>query len=174
MSWDREKKNSLMRENRLHGTALNWRARLDSTREATIQPETPRFDTLSKRGARRVIQRALVLVGRNRAVRQNLRAVELNSLWMIEDLDLDWTVLIERGRPEFHRGRVGHPQVILRWRMGEDFFHHIESGAPREGSYVFEGEASWRRVIDTVFNAFAKALRTVLVDPVGDDGERLL
>ena len=143
-------------------------------KQPTAVPESAFFPALSKRAARRVIQRALVLVGRNRAVRQSLRAVELNSLWIIEDSDLDWTVMIERGRPEFQRGRIGHPQVILQWRTEEDFFHHIESGAPREGTYDFEGEANWRRVIDTIFKAFAKALRTVLIDPVGDDGERLL
>lgn len=143
-------------------------------KQPTVVIEPPHFPSLSKRAARRVIQRALVLVGRNRVTRQTLRPVELNSLWMIEDWDLDWTVLIERGRPEFQRGRVGRPQVILQWRTAEDFFHHVESGTAPEGSHYFEGDANWRRPLDLIFKAFAKALRAVLADPIDDDGQRLV
>ncbi len=132
------------------------------------------FPALSKRGARRVIQRAFVLVGREKSIRKHLREVELNTRWAVEDWDFEWTVLLDHGRLEFHRGHVGKPQVNYIWRMGEEFLGHIESGvAPKDG-FQFVGDLIWRRVVDPVFDSFATALRAVLTNPVDDDGEPLL
>ena len=129
---------------------------------------------LSKRGARRVIQRAFVLVGRERAIRQHVREVELNTHWAIEDWGLEWTVVLDHGRLEFHRGHVGKPQVTYTWETGEDFLAHIEAGTAPEEGFQFVADPIWRRVIDPVFNSFLTVLRAVLADPIDDDGVRLL
>jgi len=129
---------------------------------------------LSKRGARRVIQRAFVLVGRQRAIRQHLREVELNSHWRVEDWDLEWTVRFDHGRLEFHRGHVGQAQASYAWQTGECFLAHTRSGtAPNEG-FQFVADPVWRHVVDPVFKAFSTTLRSVLADPVDDEGTRLL
>lgn len=129
---------------------------------------------LSKRGARRVIQRAFVLVGRERAIRQHIREVELNTHWAIEDWELEWTVAIDHGRLEFHRGHVGKAQVTYSWPTGEDFLTQVETGAAPRNEFQLVADPIWRRVIDPVFNSFLTVLRVVLADPIDDDGVRLL
>jgi hypothetical protein len=140
-------------------------------RERRSEVITP---ALSKRGARRVIQRAFVLVGRERAIRQHVREVELNMQWVVEDWGLEWTVVIDHGRLEFHRGRVGKPQVSYIWETGERFLGQVETKAAPEKGFCFIADPVWRRVVEPVFNSFLTALRAVLADPVDDDGERLL
>ena len=132
------------------------------------------FTGLSKRGARRVIQRAFVLVGRERAIRQHLREVELNTHWWVEDWNLEWTVLLDHGRVEFHRGHVGKAQVNYLWQTGEGFLRHIETKSAPEEGFQSAGDPVWRRVVDPVFTAFLAELREVLADPVDDGGIRLL
>src|SRR3990172_5540976 len=97
-------------------------------RRPTIEPEVAHFPSISKRGARRVIQRAFVLVGRDLAIRQYLRDVELNTRWTVEGWNLEWTVLVDRGRLDFHRGHVGRPDVTYAWRTSDEFFSQIETG----------------------------------------------
>jgi hypothetical protein len=132
------------------------------------------FPALSKRGARRVIQRAFVLVGRDRAIRQNLRKVELNIHWTIQDWELDWTVFIDRGRLEFHRGHVGKAQVHYVWQTGEDFLGQIATRVMPKDGFELVCDPAWRRVVEPVFNAFCAALHAVLRDPADDEGEPLL
>jgi hypothetical protein len=140
----------------------------------TIEPEAAHFPALSKRGARRAIQRAFVLVGRERAIRQHLREAELTTLWVIEDWGLEWTVVFNHGRLEFHRGRAGKARLTYTWRTADDFFGRIEAAAPDAGSGECAGDPAVRRFAEPVFAAFAIALRTVLANPVDDDGEPLL
>jgi hypothetical protein len=132
------------------------------------------FPALSKRGARRAIQRAFVLVGRERAIRQHLREAELTTLWAIEDWGLEWTVVFDHGRLEFHRGRAGKPRLTYAWGTAEDFFGDIEAAAPASSTLECNGEPAVRKLAEPVFTAFASALRSVLANPVDDDGERLL
>jgi hypothetical protein len=139
-----------------------------------IEPEPARFPLLSKRGARRAIQRAFVLVSRQRSIRQHLRAIELNTRWTVEDWELEWTVLLDHGRLEFHRGHIGKPQVEYAWQTAEGFFGHLGSGSAPEIGFQLVGDPVWRRVVDPVFKSFAAALRAVLAHPVDDDGARLL
>jgi hypothetical protein len=141
--------------------------------EPTQKSEVP-FSTLSKRGARRAIQRAFVLVGRERAIRQHLREAELATLWAIEDWGLEWTVVFDHGRLEFHRGRAGKPRLTYAWRTADDFFSHIDAGPPGSDTFECDGDPAVRRFAEPVFTAFARALRTVLANPVDDDGEPIL
>jgi hypothetical protein len=143
-------------------------------RRPTLQPESPQFTQLSKRGARRAIQRAFVLVGRDKHIRQHLREAELTTLWALEDWGLEWTVIFDHGRLEFHRGKVGKPCLTCTWRTAEDFFHWFDAPARPEGSLNCEGDAAAKRMAEPVIAAFTKCLREVLAHPVDDDGERLL
>ena len=93
------------------------------------------FPALSKRAARRAIQRAFVLVGRDRRIRQHLCEADLTTLWMLEDWGLEWTVVLDHGRLEFHRGRVGKPNLTFAWRTAEAFFSQIETGRPVEDAF---------------------------------------
>lgn len=130
--------------------------------------------SLSKRGARRVIQRAVVLIGRDKALRQKLRSVELTTRWLIEEWGLEWTVVVDQGHIEFHRGHVGKAQVNILWKTGDHFLGQLEAkSAPTEG-FELECEPGLRRVVDMVFQSFLGTLRKVLVDPVDDAGVRLL
>lgn len=144
------------------------------TSEKQSQEGEITFPALSKRGARRVIQRAFVLVGRERAIRQHLREAELTTLWAIEDWGLEWTVVFDHGRLEFHRGRAGKPRLTCAWRTADDFFSHIEARAPGPGTFECTGDPAVRKLAEPVFAAFAIALRTVLANPVDDGGEPLL
>ena len=139
-----------------------------------IETEAAQFPALSKRAARRVIQRAFVLVGREKSIRQPLREASLNSLWRLEDWGLEWTVIVERGRFEFHRGRTGRPQITYSWQRAENFFNQVETGASTSDSFQCEGGREIQRVFAPVFTAFAKSLNGVLQYPFDDDGERLL
>ena len=129
--------------------------------------------SLSKRGARRVIQRTFVLMGRDKALRQRLKSVELTMRWMVEDWGLEWTVILAQSHLAFHRGHVGKAQVSFRWKTGDDFLGQIEKGPnPGEG-FELECEPALRRVVDLLLAAFCNTLKTVLADPVDDDGVRL-
>jgi hypothetical protein len=130
--------------------------------------------SLSKRGARRVIQRAFVLMGRNKALRQKLRSVSLTTRWVVEDWGLEWSVILEKGHVEFHRGHVGKPQVNVVWSTGDQFLAHLESGiSPAEG-FEFDCEPDARRTMEVILQTFPVTLRNVLADPIDDDGVRLV
>ncbi len=144
------------------------------TSDAQIREGEQARRTLSKRAARRAIQRAFVLVGRERAIRQHLREARLTTLWVIEDWGLAWTVVVDRGKLEFRRGRVGTPQVRHIWQTGKGFLNQIETGVPPRDEFQLIADPVWRRLVDPVFNSFAAALRMVFSDPVDDDGQRLL
>jgi len=139
-----------------------------------IETEAAQFPALSKRAARRVIQRAFVLVGREKSIRQHLREASLNSLWRIEDWGFEWTVTLEHGKFEFHRGRTGRAQATYTWQRAEDFFKQMEMGASNPQSFCCEGSREVQRLLGPVFTAFTKSLSGVLQHPFDDDGERLL
>lgn len=134
----------------------------------------PAFPALSKRAARRGIQRAFVVVGRDRRIRQHLREAELTTLWVLEDWGLEWTVVLDHGRLDFHRGRVGKPNLTFTWRTAEAFFSQIETGRPVEGAFELVGDSAWKKLCAPVYEAFCDSLRGVLHNPIDEDGERLL
>ena len=144
------------------------------TSEKQAQESEVTLPALSKRGARRAIQRAFVLVGRERAIRQHLREAELTTLWTIEDCGFEWTVFFDHGRLEFHRGRAGKPRLTYAWRTADGFFSYIEAGTPDASGLERAGDPAVRKLAEPVFTAFAIALRTVLANPIDDDGEPLL
>jgi hypothetical protein len=130
---------------------------------------------LSKRGAQRLIQRAIVLAGRNRHVKQQIREADLTSVWSIVDWDLEWAVSIRRGKLDFDRRLPRRPDIQIRWPTAAAFF--AEAGDPRaagrsQGQY--DGPPQMRRMWDVLHQAFRAALGEVLENPVDEDGTRLV
>src|SRR6266481_4257192 len=83
------------------------------------------FTSLSRRAARRIFQRAFVLAGRDRNVRQHIREAHCKILWVIEDWDFAWTVILDRGRVDFDRRPTKRPDLTLTWSTAEEFFHQV-------------------------------------------------
>lgn len=133
--------------------------------------DSPRF---SKRAARRLIQRAFVLTGRDKHVRQHIREAHLTSLWVLQEWDLTWTVVLDRGRIHFERRPARKPDVTLIWDAAEDFFDQAEGGTRAEGGFQFEGRPELKSFVATLLKGFFASLRHVLRDPVDDVGESLL
>ena len=129
--------------------------------------------TLSKRAARRLIQRAFVLAGRDRNVRQHIREARGAVLWVIEDWDLAWTIFFEKGKLEFDRRPTKRPDLTLTWQTAEEFFSQLENTARRDDRPARAGNAQLWKFGQPVYTAFLAALREVLLDPVDEDGTRL-
>ena len=127
---------------------------------------------LSKRAAQRLIQRALVLAGRSRNVRQHIREADLTSVWTIEDWGMEWAVEIRRGRLDFDRRLPHQPDIRITWPTAEGFFAAGQPG-PLLVQARYEGPPEWRRLWDVVHQAFAVTLGEVLQNPVDQDGRRL-
>lgn len=139
--------------------------------ESEPQAVSPR---LSKRGARRLIQRAFVLAGRDRAVRQHLRQANLTTLWIIEGWGFAWTVVLHQGRIEFERRPAKNPDVTLAWLTAEEFFNQIENGAPGEGAFEVAGNPALQKFTEQLYQAFRTSLRELLRNPVDEDGHPLV
>ena len=129
---------------------------------------------LSKRAARRIIQRAFVLAGRDRNVRQHIRAAEVTSLWIIEDWRLAWTLLVHRGRVEFDRRMTRKPDLTLTWRTAEDFFKESEAGVRGQDRSEVTGNLALYRFTEPVCQAFWVSLRKLLRNPVDGTGDPLV
>lgn len=125
---------------------------------------------LSKRAARRIIQRAFVLVGRDRHLRQHLREASVTTLWVLQDWEFAWTVKLDRGRVYFDRRPAKHPDMALIWPTAEAFFQNIENGKPSEGGFEWQGDAAHRRLLGSVVRALGAYLRQVLRNPVDENG----
>lgn len=127
---------------------------------------------LSKRAAQRLIQRALVIAGRSRNVRQHIREADLTSVWTIADWDLEWAVAIRRGAVEFDRRLPHRPDIRVTWATADVFFAEAENGCATEHRY--EGPVEARRTWDVVYSAFRDALKGLLLDPIDGDGRSLV
>jgi hypothetical protein len=147
----------------------------------------------SKRAARRILQRALVLTGRDRHLRQQIRSGRFTTLWILEDWDLIWTVIIERGRLEFERRPAKHPDLIFNWRTASDLFASASNdrtraalvadlgqsqGAPlhsdAQTAFTLSGNVELRRIAGNLLHCFLGYLGDVLRNPVDGSGESLL
>ena len=147
----------------------------------------------SKRAARRIVQRAFVLTGRDRHFRQQIRSVRFTTLWILEDWELVWTVIIDRGSLEFERRPVKHPELVFNWRTASEFFASAGDerrgaelvaglgqslGPPRDGetqsALTMSGSVEFRRVASNLLHCFLGHLGHVLRNPVDGAGESLL
>ena len=129
---------------------------------------------LSKRAARRIIQRAFVLMGREKSLRQHIRGVELTTLWVLEDWDLEWTVDLRRGRFKVGRRPAKHPDVTLTWATAQEFFRPDDPAGDGARQVRLEPAPGQRRFFEPLLRGFFNSLRHVLRHPVDDTGESLL
>jgi hypothetical protein len=130
--------------------------------------------TLSKRAARRIIQRAFVLTGRDKRVRQHLREACISTLWILEDRELVWTVVLDRGKIEFERRPAMNPDVKFTWHRAQEFLLPGQNGAPAVEAFEIDGKPELRRFSEPLLKGFLESLRHVLRHPVDDAGESLL
>jgi len=128
--------------------------------------------SLSKRAARRLIQRALVLAGRERILRQHIREAELVTLWAIEDRGLEWTLTLDHGKLDFDRRISKHPDATFTWSSADEFFRQVGRGN-LEPKATYAGPLP-RRALEPLFHAFCTALRSVLHNPVDGNGDPLV
>jgi len=147
----------------------------------------------SRRAARRILQRAFVLTGRDRHLRQQIRSARFTTLWILEDWDLVWTVFIDRGRIEFERRPAKHPDLIFNWRSASDFFksagsdrtglalvaglgqsHGLPLVGDAQGAVTLVGNVELRRVAGNLLHCLLGHLGHVLRNPVDGSGESLL
>jgi hypothetical protein len=136
--------------------------------EAVVDPTS-----LSRRAARRLFQRAFVLAGRDRNVRQHIREARCAILWVIEDWDFSWTIYLDKGKMEFDRRPTKKPDLTLTWPTGEEFFKQVEKGTRKDGAPAREGDAALWKFVQPVYSGYCAALRGVLLDPVDENGVRL-
>jgi hypothetical protein len=138
----------------------------NSSNESSLPP--------SKRAARRIIQRAFVLTGRDRQLRQHIREARLTTLWLVEGWDLVWTVTIDRGKIEFERRPAKQPDLTISWQTANEFFSRARESASPESKLELAGNIELRRVASQLLKCFFGYLGHVLRDPVDDVGESLL
>ena len=129
---------------------------------------------LSKRAARRILQRAFVLTGRDRQLRQHIREARLTTLWILEDWGLVWTVIIDRGKIEFGRRPAKHPDLTLSWQTANEFFSYAREDTSRESRLELAGNLELQRIASNLLKCFFGYLGHVLRNPVDGAGESLL
>ena len=149
--------------------------------ETMVEPASnPDRFPLSRRAARRLIQRAFVLAGRDRHVRQHIREAHLTTLWVLEDWDFVWSVLLERGKLSFDRRPSRKPDSTFTWQTAAEFFAQIEQGNLverdnlKDEGFGYEGLPGLKRTFEPLFRVFAEALREVLRNPVDENGDPLV
>jgi hypothetical protein len=141
--------------------------------EETLPLQDP-ATSLSKRAARRIIQRTFVLMGKDKVLRQQIRESEITTVWMIEDWDMEWTVLLRRGKFEFERRPSKHPDVTITWPTAEEFFRQVDRSGDANVQAQILPEQERRRFFETLLRGFFSCLRQVLANPVDALGESLL
>ena len=134
-------------------------------------PDRP---SISKRAARRLIQQAFVLTGRDRPVRQHIREAHVTTVWMLEDWNFEWTITLDRGKVRFDRRPARVPDMTLTWPNAADFFDTIEQGRAPDDSLTMEGNLTFRNFIDLVYRSFCRSLQRVIQYPVDDAGDPLM
>lgn len=147
---------------------INYPGDEDRQTEAVADPAG-----LSKRAALRIFQRAFVLAGRERNVRQHIREAHCLILWVIEDWDLAWTIILDRGKIEFDRRPTKHPDFTLTFPSAADFFKKVDRSARKDDGPSRTGDTTYWKFAQPVYSGFCTALREVLQNPVDENGIRL-
>lgn len=145
----------------------------------TPSPEPPPHlqdpaTSLSKRAARRIIQRAFVLMGRDKVLRRHIRTCDIRTFWIVEDWELEWTVFLRRGKFEVERRPAKHPEVTFSWPTAAKFFQQVDHTSEADVKVQIVPEQTQRRFWERLLRGFFVCLRHVLANPVDDTGESLL
>ena len=130
--------------------------------------------SLSKRAARRIIQRTFVIMGKDKVLRQLIRESDIITVWMIEDWELEWTVLLRRGKFEVERRQSKHPNVTLTWPTAEEFFRQVDRSGDASVQVQMTPEQDHPRFFETLLRGFFSTLRSVLENPIDAVGQNLL
>lgn len=130
--------------------------------------------SLSKRAARRIIQRAFVLMGRDKVLRRLIRECQITTLWVVEEWQMEWTVFFDRGKFEVERRPAKRPDVTLLWPTAEEFFRQVDRAGGAEVEVKMLPPHEHRRLFETLLRGFFANLRHVLANPIDDVGESLL
>ena len=130
--------------------------------------------SLSKRAARRIIQRTFVLLGKDKTIKQLIRETEMVTVWMIEDWELEWTLILHKGKFEIERRQAKHPEVTLSWPTAVEFFAQVDRPASANVQVRMTPEPTQHRFFDTLLRGFFSTLHRVLEDPVDAVGQNLL
>jgi hypothetical protein len=141
--------------------------------EETLPLQDP-ATSLSKRAARRIIQRTFVLMGKDKVLRQLIRESEITTVWMIEDWELEWTVLLRRGKFEVERRQSKRPDITLTWPTAEEFFRQVDRTGDASVQVQMTPEQDHPRFFETLLRGFFSTLRSVLENPVDAVGQNLL
>lgn len=128
----------------------------------------------SKRAARRIIQRAIVLAARDRTVRGHLRTARVVTRWEITDWNLEWTVNFDRGRAEFDRRAPKRPDVVFTWPTAAAFMESARNPGTAEVHPEVCGEPAAAALAGYFVQAFLKCLADLLLNPVDEKGMSLL
>lgn len=147
---------------------INYPGDEDRQADAVADPSS-----LSRRAARRLFQRAFVLAGRDRNIRQHLREAHCSILWVIEDWDFAWTIYLDKGRIEFDRRPTKRPDLTLTWPTAEEFFKQVQKGTRKDDAPAHAGDGAAWKFAQPLYSGFCAALREVLLDPVDENGVRL-
>jgi hypothetical protein len=135
-------------------------------------PDRP---SISKRAARRLIQQAFVLTGRDRSVRQHIREARIETLWVLEDWNFEWTVSIARGKVRFDRRPARTPDITLTWPEAAGFLASIQEGRAPDDFRVLTGNVGdFRIFVEPVYRSFCRLLEQVIEHPVDDAGNPLM
>ena len=113
-------------------------------------------------------------MGRDKHIRQHIREARLTTRWVIEDVGLEWTVVLNRGRFDFGRRPAKAPEVTLTWRSAAAFFRRAEGLPTEEDNFTWDGTMKVRRFFDPLLRVFFQSLQHVLRHPFDDVGESLL
>ena len=127
----------------------------------------------SKRAARRILQRAFVLTGRDRQLRQHIREARLTTLWILEDWDLVWTVTIDHGKIEFERRPAKHQDLTLSWQTASEFFSCAREGTLPESRLEWAGNLESTTSCKQPAQVLSWAPRSRASEPCGWRGGKL-
>ena len=141
--------------------------------EETLPLQDP-ATSLSKRAARRIIQRTFVLMGKDKVLRQQIRESEITTVWIVEDWELEWTVLLHRGKFEVERRQSKHPDVTLSWPTAAEFFRQVDALGDASIQVQIIPEQDQPRFFETLLRGFFATLRHVLENSVDAVGQNLL
>jgi hypothetical protein len=146
---------------------------MDMNPQPEVQTQDP-ATSLSKRAARRIIQRAFVLMGRDKALRRQIRECQITTLWIVEDWEMEWTVFLNRSKFEVERRPAKHPDFTLSWPTAAEFFEQVDRMGEADIKVQITPPQEHRRFFETILRGFFTCLRHVLSNPVDALGESLL
>ncbi len=129
--------------------------------------------SLSKRAARRLIQRAVVLAGRDAHLHALIRQAQAATRWEIEDWELEWSVELKHGKPLYDRRPARRPDALLVWESAAEFFAEAEEGFRESRHPDLAAQPEMAKFVFPLARTFFRQLRHVLQVPVDEEGTRL-